>query len=78
MNILCFGIAREIAGGPALLLDGVVGSSVADLRERLVREYPRLGELSSFAIARNETYARDEEIIEAGDEVVIIPPVSGG
>lgn len=78
MKILCFGIAREIAGGPSLSLDGVAGTTVADLRRRLVRTYPGFGELVSFAVARNEEYAADDEVIEAGDEVVIIPPVAGG
>jgi molybdopterin converting factor subunit 1 len=78
MKILCFGIAREIAGGPDLQLDAVAGSTVAELRERLIDSYPAFGELSSFAIARNECYATDEAIIGEGDEVVIIPPVSGG
>ncbi len=78
MNILCFGIAREIAGGPALRLEGVAGQSVANFRQALLRAYPAFGDLADFAVARNEAYATDEEIIEDGDEVVIIPPVSGG
>ena len=78
MKIHCFGIAREIAGGPTLSLDGVVGTTVAELKQRLVTTYPAFGELVSFAVARNEEYAADQEVIEAGDEIVIIPPVAGG
>ena len=78
MKIHCFGIAREIAGGSTLSLDGVAGRSVAELKQRLVATYPAFGELVSFAVARNEEYAADEEVIGAGDEVVIIPPVAGG
>ena len=78
MKIACFGIAREIAGGPSVDLAGVEGVTVAELKRRLVTEYPALGELASFAVARNEVYALEEEVIAAGDELVIIPPVSGG
>ncbi|WP_232830031.1 MoaD/ThiS family protein [Lewinella sp. IMCC34191] len=78
MRIQCFGVAREIAGGSSITLDQVEGATVADLRQRLVATYPAFGELVSFAIARNEEYARDEEQIMAGDELVIIPPVAGG
>ena len=78
MKILCFGVAREIAGGSHLFLDDVAGGTVASLREQLLREYPAFGELVSFAVARNEEYAEDSDTIEAGDEVVIIPPVAGG
>ena len=78
MKIACFGIAREIAGGPYLQLAGVGGKTVAELRRALVDAYPAFADLSSFAIARNEVYAGDEEVIAVDDEVVIIPPVSGG
>ena len=78
MKIQCFGIAREIAGGSSLTLDQVEGQTIAELKQNLVRAFPGFGELVSFAVARNEEYARDEERIEAGDELVIIPPVAGG
>ena len=78
MKILCFGVAREIAGGPTISLGPLEGLTVADVRERLLAAYPAFGELVSFAIARNEEYARDDERIAAGDELVIIPPVAGG
>ncbi|MGB3801488.1 MAG: MoaD/ThiS family protein [Lewinella sp.] len=78
MRIQCFGVAREIAGGSTLTLEQLEGATVAELRQRLVAAYPAFGELVSFAIARNEEYARDEEHISAGDELVIIPPVAGG
>ena len=78
MKIACFGIAREIAGGPYLQLPDVAGRTVADLKRELIAAHPAFGELVSFAVARNEAYAGDDEIIRADDEVVIIPPVSGG
>ncbi|CAH1001979.1 hypothetical protein LEM8419_02894 [Neolewinella maritima] len=78
MKIACFGVAREIAGGPSLRLPDIEGSTVAELRQKLITAYPAFGGLVSFAIARNEAYALDGDRIEAGDELVIIPPVSGG
>ncbi|PPK86132.1 molybdopterin synthase sulfur carrier subunit [Neolewinella xylanilytica] len=78
MKIHCFGAARDIAGGSSLHLEDLEGITIGDLRQRLVTAYPGFGELVSFAIARNEEYARDEERITPGDELVIIPPVAGG
>ncbi|MCP9235488.1 MoaD/ThiS family protein [Lewinella sp. JB7] len=78
MKILCFGVAREIAGGPSLQLQDVAGKSVSELRTALLRQYPAFAELTGFAVARNEAYATDDEVIGQDDEVVIIPPVSGG
>lgn len=78
MKIQCFGVARDIAGGPYLTLPPPAGGTVGDLRRELLSAYPAFGELVSFAIARNEEYAGDEEPIETGDQLVIIPPVAGG
>ena len=78
MRIQCFGAARDIVGAGSFHLEGAEGLTVAALKDRVISEYPAFGELVSFAIARNEEYATDEERIDAGDEVVIIPPVAGG
>ena len=76
-SIHTFAAARELLG-PRIRLALPVGSSAGDLREKLLVAYPALAELKDFAIARNEAYALPTEILEAGDELVIIPPVSGG
>jgi molybdopterin synthase sulfur carrier subunit len=52
--------------------------SIAEIRQQLIADHPAFGELVSFAIARNEAYAEDEETLEPGDTLAIIPPVSGG
>lgn len=77
-TLLCFGVARDIAAGPRLSLDLPDAATVADLRQRLETTYPAFTELVSYAIARNESYAGDEEILTPGDVLAIIPPVSGG
>jgi len=74
---LLFGIAKDIAGAPAITLDAAP-DKVATLREQLYQRYPRLRELRSVMIAVNKTYARDEEPLQPGDEIAVIPPVSGG
>lgn len=77
-RILTFAAASEIVGADHCLLDIPEGSTVADLRATLVRTYPAFAELVDFAVARNEVYATNEEVITPGDVLVIIPPVSGG
>lgn len=84
--IQCFGIASEICAKDALggyevtSVEASIkqGSSIADLDAWLREKYPELNELRHFFIARNQRQAAPEEIIEAGDELVIIPPVAGG
>lgn len=78
IQVLAFGIARDIMGTSLFDLDIREGISVAALRKYLQQSYPPLAELRSLAIAVNNTYAPDEQFIHPGDEVALIPPVSGG
>lgn len=77
-RILTFAAAGEIVGADHCQLLLPVGATVADLRAALRAAYPAFDQLSGFAVARNEVYASDDEIIEEGDVLVVIPPVSGG
>ncbi|TWI91215.1 molybdopterin converting factor subunit 1 [Chitinophaga japonensis] len=77
MRILLFGIAKDIAGAPVIELETPV-QQVAALREHLYNRYPRLRELRSCMIAVNKVYAGDNEALQPGDEIAVIPPVSGG
>jgi molybdopterin converting factor subunit 1 len=56
--------------------------SIADLFELLETRHPKLKQkkiLASVAVAVNLEYVEIEEgVVKAGDEVAIIPPVSGG
>lgn len=81
MTVLLFGVARDIVGKGSLSLSGPASGrlkTVGDLKSHLLLDYPQLEELSSLAIAVNQTYARDEDAIGESDEIALIPPVSGG
>jgi len=43
-----------------------------------MKEYPEFEKLRHLALAVNSEYVQDDLIISENDEVVIIPPVSGG
>jgi molybdopterin converting factor small subunit len=52
---------------------------VADLRRTLAAACPELAPLlARSAVARGDRYVADSEPIVAGDDVAVIPPVSGG
>ena len=78
LNLLAFGIARDILNGSSLEIEIESPCSVGELKEHLFDQYPPLKELRSLAIAVNESYAKDEILLREKDEIVIIPPVSGG
>jgi molybdopterin converting factor subunit 1 len=53
--------------------------TVAELLTTLRREYPAVDAIAgSVRVAVNHEFVRDDRIVIEGDEVAIIPPVSGG
>ena len=78
LKILAFGVAKDIVGSRQL--DFAISDlmTVEALRKNLHRQYPALEKLASMAIAVNGEYASDEMVVSPGDEIVLIPPVSGG
>ena len=78
IKVLAFGIAKDILQQQQVELDLKSTSTVGALKEELCRRYPEFNRLKSFSIAVNESYQEDQFRLNENDEVVIIPPVSGG
>lgn len=76
-QVIAFGITKDILGGREKKIE-VKGNSVKDLRDTLLVLYPSLKDLNSLMIAVNNTYAEDDVTLNEGDEIALIPPVSGG
>lgn len=76
VKVAAYGIAREITGN--LTEVEVQHGTVGELREVLLASYPALRSLVSLMVAVNQEYASDDLLLQPGDEVVLIPPVSGG
>ena len=78
INLLLFGITKEIAGTSNLKLEVPSGATVAELKEILIQHNPEMQKLKSLMIAVNQQYASPERTIAEEDEIAVIPPVSGG
>ena len=78
INILAFGIAKDIINGSTLGLEIQDGTTVGALKMKLISQFPDFEKLRSLAIAVNEEYQDDDFVLSEKDEVVIIPTVSGG
>lgn len=52
------------------------GKTIAELKQLLIEEYGL--KLDTVMAAINEEFASDDEVIQDGDTVAFIPPVSGG
>jgi molybdopterin converting factor subunit 1 len=79
LTVHLFARARELAGADAVALELPPGATVAELRRTLAGRFPALaGLLDRSAVAVNHDFADDVRVLLAGDEVAVIPPVSGG
>lgn len=77
VTVLCFAAVREAVGAERLELDVAAGTTVAALRRDLVAAHPALARVP-VACAVNQGYAGPERELRDGDEVALIPPISGG
>jgi len=78
ITILFFGITTDLVGRNSLSYTFEGKITIEELKNLLKTEYPNLKNMNEFAIAVNEEYANDDLILNKGDVVAIIPPVSGG
>ena len=77
VKVLYFGVLKDGFGREGEWLELAEGASVADL---VAECRGRFGGApwASVAVAVNREYARASEVLKEGDEVALLPPVSGG
>ena len=78
LEILAFGIAKEIMGGSIIKFDISLPTTVLDLKQEILLRFPKFEDIRSLGIAVNNEYCSGKESVKSGDEVAVIPPVSGG
>jgi MoaE-MoaD fusion protein len=79
VRVRLFAIQRELAGTREVRLELPDGATVGDAWDALVAVHPSLAPgRSSVRFARNGAYADESTPLDDGDEVAMIPPVSGG
>jgi len=79
VRVLFFGVLKDIFGGTEEMAEMAAGSRVADVVDGFVRRAGGRQELMrSVAVAVNREYASLEQVLQDGDEVALLPPVTGG
>jgi sulfur-carrier protein len=79
VEVLLFGAAADRAGTRKVHLEIEGGSTLAEVWPLLAERYPDLSSMrDTLAFAVNGEYARLDGRVEPGDEVAVLPPVSGG
>ncbi len=79
VHILLFANLKDLAGRNKLDLTLSEIATVADVKSALIALYPQMeAHIQSAISAVNEEYAFSSDPVEAGDEIALFPPVSGG
>ena len=79
LRILFFGVLKEFAGRDSDSLVLPDDSTLADVLRHYEKSMPQLRNFSaSIAMSINQEYAGPEAKLNSGDEIALLPPVSGG
>jgi molybdopterin synthase catalytic subunit len=79
VRVLLFGVLKDIFPEAVDSFEMPAGATVATLLDRFRAKAPQHDQLwASLAIAVNHEYASPAQSLADGDEVALLPPVSGG
>lgn len=79
VTVKLFAAYQEAIGVSELVLEFPKATPAAHVRDRLISEHPELTrwrDLTRFGV--NLQFVEPDTLLQDGDEVVLIPPVSGG
>ena len=79
VKVRFFAGIRDVVGRPELQMEVPEGATAADVWTRLAADHPALAaRRGGLAAAVNRRYAGFDAALGDGDELVFVPPVSGG
>ena len=81
VQVIPFGVLKEWLGSSPATVELPDGATVAELLERVRQRLPErvpVNSLRGIAVSVNAEYAQGAQILHDGDEVGLLPPVSGG
>jgi molybdopterin converting factor subunit 1 len=79
VNVRLFAITRDLAGASSVTLAVPHGATISLLLDELGRRFPPLLAWKAYLrVAVNCRYVPGDQVVTAGDDIAIIPPVSGG
>ena len=79
VKVKFFAVLRERVGASEITREIGEGSTVGELWQALKRDYPKLAPINTTLLyAVNRDYVSTSRVLQDDDEVVFVPPVSGG
>lgn len=77
VRVLYFGVLQDLVAESSAAMEVAEGLSVGEL-VALHRDLAGAAVWDSVAVAVNQVYGRADDVLHEGDEVAMLPPVSGG
>src|SRR5438094_2250370 len=79
IRVLFFGLLKDVCGRAEDLFHAPAGIDAGFVFDHYAASYPKLaGMAQSIVIARNQEFTTRGEKLADGDEIALLPPVSGG
>lgn len=79
VNCLFFAGARDVVGVNSTNFEIQEGSTTTEFAKVLLQKYPSLEKvLQTSLLAVNQEYVEEPVLLKEGDEIAVIPPISGG
>lgn len=79
ITLKLFAVYQDVLGCPEITMELPAGTTIGQVCDRICNQHPELKkwqDLTRFGI--NLQFVEPDTILTDGDEVVLIPPVSGG
>ncbi len=78
VRIRYFGVLKDITGCALEMMEVPAGGTVGDVLRLTRTRWHGSGVWETLAVAVNQEYAQAAMLLEDGDEIALLPPVSGG
>jgi molybdopterin converting factor subunit 1 len=79
VTVRLFARLRDLAGSGEVVRDVQPPATVQTIWRSLVEDFPAIAEYErSMSVAVNADYSKMSAVVNEGDEVAFLPPVSGG
>lgn len=79
LNLKFFASCREAVGIGGMTIELEEGANTAQLLEVVIKKFPQLSsQLQDISLAVNKMYIETDVVLNDGDEVAFLPPISGG
>ncbi|MBC8043076.1 MAG: molybdopterin converting factor subunit 1 [Rhizobacter sp.] len=78
VTVKFFAVGRDITGSDELMLELPEGTTAGEVLIQVKQRYPAFEKVAALLVAVNLDYADTATVLYDGDELAVIPPVSGG